>query len=401
MNRKNNSTWTDELRSAFENAELKPSEGSWERLQADLGRRRGAAWFPYAGLAAALAAVALGVFLFQPHRKSSQDDITVVSSGAAVAQAPEVVEQLPESAALAPEALEKAADVTLAQAKKPSSAWKASPSPEVTPVEAAPLQEAAPTVAETVPVEEAAPAEEKAPIKEEAPQEKAPQYEAVPTQNEVSQIQPVAPERGRERRKIRISLAGGGLGGDQGTAAPSYTPAADYRFTTLMTKSSHEVLAVAQPDYVTDISELIEHQVPVKVGINLDIPIGRNSYIGSGIEYFYLNSSVAGERQTLHWLGVPLNYKYRLVNKQTWAAGLGAGATVEKCLNASLLGHDYKEDAQFSAKVFADLRIALTPVLSLYACPELSYYFTETNLPIYRSGKPLAFGVTAGLAIEL
>ena len=396
MTRKNNSTWTDELRSAFENAELKPSEGSWERLQADLGRRRGAAWFPYAGLAAALAAVALGVFLFQPHRKSSQDDITVVSSGAAVAQAPEVVEQLPESAAQAPEALEKAADVTLAQAKKPSSAWKSSPSPEVAPVEAAPLQETTPAVVETIPSEEASPAEEKAPAEEEAPVN-----EAAPTQKEVSQIHPVTLEHGRERRKIRISLAGGGLGGDQGSATPSYTPAADFLFTTLMTKSSHEVLAVAQPDYVTDITELIEHQLPVKLGINLDIPVGRNSYIGSGIEYFYLNSSVAGERQTLHWLGVPLNYKYRIVNRQSWAAGLGAGATLEKCLNASLLGHDYKENAQMSARVFADLRFALTPVLSLYACPELSYYFTETNLPIYRSGKPLAFGVTAGLAIEL
>ena len=375
MNRKNNSTWTDELRSAFENAELSPSEGSWERLQADLGRRRGAAWLPYAGLAAALAAVVLGVFLFT--RKDSQQGVTVVENplGGIVAQVPEATTepapvQVPQEEALAPQ------EETIS-----------------------PLKEA-PTHEETIVKEEEPVRDEVPAMKDDAVKEESTVSDVAPAQKEAPQIHPVTLERSRERRKVRISFAGGGLGSNQG-GADSYSHASDFQFTTLMTKSGEEVFATAQPEYVMDISELIEHQVPVKVGINLDIPVGRNSYIGSGLEYFYLNSSVAGERQTLHWLGVPLNFKYRLVQKQTWTAGIGTGATVEKCLNASLLGHEYKESPQFSANVFADLRIALTPVLSFYACPELSYYFTQTNLPIYRSGKPLTFGVTAGLAIEL
>ena len=377
MNRKNNSTWTDEIRSAFENAELTPSEGAWERLQADLGRRRGAAWLPYAGLAAALAAVVLGVFLFS--RKGSQPTVTTVESPqvSVVAQAPEAdaapaPEQVPQQEAAAPQEPAPVRRQAIAKAD-------------------APVRPDAIVIEET-PVKEEVPVKEDISVKEEAPAK-----EVAPVQKEVPQTHPVTLERKAERRKVRISLAGGGLGGNQGGVP---TPMVNYPATSLMTKSDGEYLSDG-PKRVMDISELIEHQVPVKLGVNLDIPVGKRMYIGSGVEYFYLRSSVAGEKQILHWLGIPLNFKYSLVQNRAWTAGIGAGATAETCLNASLLGREYKEDMQFSAKLFADLRFPITRVLSLYACPELSYYFTQTNLPIYRSGKPVAFGVTAGLAINL
>lgn len=377
MNRKNNSTWTDEIRSAFENAELTPSEGAWERLQADLGRRRGAAWLPYAGLAAALAAVVLGVFLFS--RKGSQPTVTTVESPqvSVVAQAPEAdaapaPEQVPQQEAAAPQEPAPVRRQAIAKAD-------------------APVRPDAIVIEET-PVKEEVPVKEDISVKEEAPAK-----EVAPVQKEASQTHTVTLERRAERRKVRISLAGGGLGGNQGGVS---TPMVNYPATSLMTKSDGEYLSDG-PKRVMDISELIEHQVPVKLGVNLDIPVGKRMYIGSGVEYFYLRSSVAGEKQILHWLGIPLNFKYSLVQNRAWTAGIGAGATAETCLNASLLGREYKEDMQFSAKLFADLRFPITRVLSLYACPELSYYFTQTNLPIYRSGKPVAFGVTAGLAINL
>lgn len=377
MNRKNNSTWTDEIRSAFENAELTPSEGAWERLQADLGRRRGAAWLPYAGLAAALAAVVLGVFLFS--RKGSQPTVTTVESPqvSVVAQAPEAdaapaPEQVPQQEAAAPQEPAPVRRQAIAKAD-------------------APVRPDAIVIEET-PVKEEVPVKEDISVKEEAPAK-----EVAPVQKEASQTHTVTLERRAERRKVRISLAGGGLGGNQGGVS---TPMVNYPATSLMTKSDGEYLSDG-PKRVMDISELIEHQVPVKLGVNLDIPVGKRMYIGSGVEYFYLRSSVAGEKQILHWLGIPLNFKYSLVQNRAWTAGIGAGATAETCLNASLLGREYKEDMQFSAKLFADLRFPITRVLSLYACPEISYYFTQTNLPIYRSGKPVAFGVTAGLAINL
>ena len=389
MNRKNNSTWTDEVRSAFENAELTPSEGAWERLQADLGRRRGAAWLPYAGLAAALAAVVLGVFLFS--RKGSQPTVTTVESPqvSVVAQAPEAdaapaPEQVPQQEAAA---LQEPAPVRRQAIAKADAPVR----PDAIVIEETPARE------EAV-VKEEAPARQEAVVREETPiREEAPAKEVAPVQKEVPQTHPVTLERKAERRKVRISLAGGGLGGNQGGVP---TPMVNYPATSLMTKSDGEYLSDG-PKRVMDISELIEHQVPVKLGVNLDIPVGKRMYIGSGVEYFYLRSSVAGEKQILHWLGIPLNFKYSLVQNRAWTAGIGAGATAETCLNASLLGREYKADMQFSAKLFADLRFPITRVLSLYACPELSYYFTQTNLPIYRSGKPVAFGVTAGLAINL
>lgn len=395
MNRKNNSTWTDELRSAFENAEMSPSEGSWERLQADLGKRRAAAWLPYAGLATALAAAVLGVFLFT--RKGPQQGVTVIENqqGGVVAQAPET----------APKASAEP------QLEMPSMQEATAPKAAAKPKSEAPAPKAnalAPEAETTVSVAPASPEEveqhhEETSIKDEAPHreeitvEESTSIDADPFREDYSNGHPVTLERKKERRKMSVSVSGGGLGGNQGSVS---TPMVSYPSTVLMTKSDGEYISDG-PNRVMDISELIEHQVPVKLGVNLDIPIGRKMYIGSGVEYSCLRSSVAGEKQTLHWLGVPLNFKYRIAQGRALAAGIGAGATVETCLDASLLGREYKESAQFSARVFADLRVPLTPVLSLYACPELSYYFTQTNLPTYRSGKPLAFGVTAGLAIDL
>jgi hypothetical protein len=381
MNRKNNSTWTDELRSAFENAEMSPSEGSWERLQADLGKRRAAAWLPYAGLATALAAAVLGVFLFT--RKDPQQGVTVIESpqGGVVAQAPEAA---PKASA------EPRLEIPSTQeATEPKAAAK--PKAETT-VSVAPI-----TPEEVEQHREETSIKDEAPHREEITVEESTANNADPFREDSSNGHPVTLERKKERRKLSVSLSGGGLGGNQGSIS---TPMVRYPSTVLMTKSDGEYISDG-PNRVMDISELIEHQVPVKLGVNLDIPVGKKMYIGSGVEYSCLRSSVAGEKQTLHWLGVPLNFKYRIAQGRALAAGIGAGATVETCLDASLLGREYKESAQFSARVFADLRVPLTPVLSLYACPELSYYFTQTNLPTYRSGKPLAFGVTAGLAIDL
>ena len=393
MNRKNNSTWTDELRSAFENAEMSPSEGSWERLQADLGKRRAAAWLPYAGLATALAAAVLGVFLFT--RKDTPQGVTIVENpqGSVVAQIPETTPMAPaDSQPDLYEPQESSAPVaaTPPKAEAPSRVIPAVKEEETPHREEVSIQDEAPHHQEIF-VEESAPEQQEAAIQD------IPSREVNPNSEYSTQGHPVTLERKKERRKISVSLSGGGLGGNQGSAS---TPMVNYPPTALMTKSDGEYISDG-PRRVMDITELIEHQVPVKIGVNLDIPIGNKLYIGSGAEYFYLRSSVAGEKQTLHWLGVPLNLKFRLIQHRALTAGIGAGATAETCLNASLLGREFKESAQFSTRLFADLRVPLTPVLSLYACPELSYYFTQTNLPTYRSGKPLAFGVTAGLAIEL
>ena len=403
MKRKIDTDWTDSLRSAIENAEVTPSAESWERLSAALPVRRKAAWAPYAALAAACAAIVAGIFLFQPQKTSLQEDVTVVSNGTPVAQAPEIQPlQQPEAVS------EPVADVPaqsvrpLRQAAPVAQAEPEAPQPVAQRSEPAPQQPAA-TAQPATPEQPVSPELSTTPEQPANPEQPAVHQEpmaepvAEPVREQKAEQAVVVLKKETPRRKMSISLSGGGLGGNPGA---TITHSGRYTAAAVRTKAGDEVLE-ATPARVTDISELIEHQVPVKLGINIDVPVGRKSYIGSGVEYFYLRSSFAEEKQILHWLGVPLNFKYRLVETPTWIAGLGAGATAETCLNASLLGREYKESAQFSAKLFADLRLALTPALSLYACPELSYYFTETNLPIYRSGKPVSFGITAGLAIDL
>ena len=206
MNRKNNSTWTDELRSAFENAEMSPSEGSWERLQADLGKRRAAAWLPYAGLATALAAAVLGVFLFT--RKGPQQGVTVIESpqGGVVAQAPEAA---PKASA------EPQLEIPSTQeATEPKAAAK--PKAEAL----VPKAEAPVSVAPAIPEKETTHREEtsikdEAPHREEITVEESTANNADPFREDYTNGHPVTLERKKERRKMSVSLSGGGLGGNQ------------------------------------------------------------------------------------------------------------------------------------------------------------------------------------------
>ena len=134
--------------------------------------------------------------------------------------------------------------------------------------------------------------------------------------------------------------------------------------------------------------------------------INRRIGAESGIEYTYMNSNVEtviGQlAQNLHFIGIPVRIDFRAVSWQGLDMYIGINAKAEKCIAASI-GHVRCEEKrlQWSAGAFAGIQYHLGKHSHLYFQPELSYYFTKTDLITYRTENPCIFSLNAGLRFDL
>lgn len=409
MTRNRNNDWTDELRDIIDGVEMSPSEGGWERLNADLHPRR-AVWWRYAVPAAACLLFG-AVFLFREQPSGNVLDVVPSESSAMVAESA-LAERVPE-------------DVTLGQngvTEPIHSGNGSSPDSEPTMLHGSGMKHSseiyeityADSHVETVDSEtesmavtemaETAPPsakDEKGPLAVGHAEQTS---SGTSTVAETSQFQPfgfedetVARQR-KQRRKISVTVsAGGAVGFNSGNR---------YLAQAMMPPLTKAPMTKAPTDdgysgRVMDVSELIVHERPVITNVGVSVPLSEKFELTSGLEYMQLSSSVLYGRQEQDWLGIPLKLGYNLWSWGPSAVSVGAGVKGEKCLSATLLGMDYSEDFQWAASMGLDCRVKVFGPVSFGLYPEIYYYLTGTNLPVYRSNHPLSFTVCAGLSVSL
>lgn len=386
MARINNNDWTDELREMIDGVELSPSEGGWERLKADLHPRR-AVWWPYAVPAAACLLLG-GVFLFRGRPSENVLDVAASVPSAMVADvvAPAIIPEIQSltagevSETVPPSATEEGGPLAVGSAKQTSS--DTPPAAETMTGNGLDVEADMEDVEEggSQTIEEAAP-DGPRPVVEEEP---ALPSLAVQAPSFDIEDEPMVRKRG-QRRKITVTVSAGGAFGAAGNGM--YIAQADP-----VTKAGGAVM---------DITEVIQHSTPVQKALGLSIPISDRMDIATGIDHLELNSVVGYGSQNLEWIGVPLRLGYRVADWGASSINLGAGVKGEKCLSATLLGFDYTEQFQWAASMGADYRVRILGPVSLSFTPELSYYFTDTVLPTYRTDHPLTFTLRAGLSLNL
>lgn len=175
---------------------------------------------------------------------------------------------------------------------------------------------------------------------------------------------------------------------------------------------------------VIPVETRIKHHQPVKVGLSLSYSLSRRLSIGSGLTYSYLVSTASSGSehyscetdQKLHYIGIPLNVRYLLVDKHRLGIYVAAGGEVERCVSGRLFT-DYireglvvasEEEAvcpkrlQWSATLSAGVQFNLFNRVSLYAEPGVSYYFGNGQpLETFYTDKPLKFNLELGLRFSL
>ncbi|MCQ2187814.1 MAG: hypothetical protein MJY73_05645 [Bacteroidales bacterium] len=417
MTEKRNTDWTDKLRERLSDSELSPSADVWSKVESAAAPSRksvpAAAWWGFA-----LAAAASAVLLFIP----KGGNVVEVASEPQQTMLAEVInerEDLVAEEKTAPKAAETlevpaVADTTasLTVVEPPTDFAVADTTASLTVAEpptdfAVADASAAPAVAEDRTVDSEQDAEY--------------DFGAVPE------------KRYRPRKKMGVSLFACGIPGNSGlNSRPDIIVLSPESVATRMSSDgldflnsvSNNVTIVVIDDskgtfacnaggfgvssdgmeYYQILGREARHHRPVSFGITLTYPLVRNVFLESGLSYTFLRSEFAGNLgdQRLHFLGVPLKLGYRFDTPSNFSVALSAGAMAEKCIYGELFGSRIAvKEPLFSAVATASLYYSLGQNLSLFVAPDLSYYFTRTSVPTYRTERPLSMTLRLGVNVNI
>lgn len=168
----------------------------------------------------------------------------------------------------------------------------------------------------------------------------------------------------------------------------------------------------------------IRHKVPVTFGLSLYYSLGKRWGIGTGLNYTKLASElhsgsdanyIKGD-QTVHYVGVPVQVNYNVIQKGRLTGYITGGALVEKPVSGSItttyiVNDEIKETSkenlahkplQFSVNTAVGLQLKVIDRFGIYAEPGIGYHFKGENAPntIYKE-KPLHFNVKFGVRLLL
>ncbi|PTT39851.1 hypothetical protein DBR28_06635 [Chryseobacterium sp. HMWF028] len=168
----------------------------------------------------------------------------------------------------------------------------------------------------------------------------------------------------------------------------------------------------------------IRHKVPVTFGLSLYYNLGKRWGIGTGLNYTKLaselhsgsdNNYIKGD-QTVHYIGIPVQVNYNVIQKGRVTGYITGGALVEKPISGSVtttyvVNDEIKETSkerldhkpfQFSVNTAVGLQLKIVDKIGVYAEPGIGYHFKEQTAPntIYKE-KPLHFNMKFGIRVLL
>jgi len=180
----------------------------------------------------------------------------------------------------------------------------------------------------------------------------------------------------------------------------------------------------------TTLTELSESTfgVPLSFGIGARMRINRSLAIGAGINYSLLSRTFTGTytkvddrdvivrtitadvRNQQHFIGIPVNIFYGIIDKDCINLYAFCGGSVEKCfLDRNLIQskpdnirfNESVKGVQLSAAAGLGVQFKLMDGLGLYIDPSLRYYFDCNQPKSIRTQQPLMIDFEAGLRIDL
>lgn len=422
--------WTDTLKQKMAGYEERPSDELWAALSEKAGlqesrRKVIPVWFW--GLSAAAALMA-GIFVVTKVNDKSVNALGGITADVAVSEPVDAVVSEPIDTAV-PEPVERTLAEDLAEVKSAEAMSLAN-------VAVGRKQKAA-----------------KVGIKQEVKDRKAKSAliaEAVPVESSVSAVaedvtsvnteeqaamswdeylKETPSEKARARRSGGFSagiVAGGAVGGNTSGSKPTAMVMGANPLAAGVTKtdwidkdSKASAIVYNQPE----VQEEYSHKIPVKVGLTARYNITGRLGVETGLTYSILSSSVkignseTGKNwstgsQTLHYLGIPLNISFNILNSRYVNIYVTGGGMMEKSISGSIKTDEYVDGKfdrtlttnispkglQWSVNAAAGIQANILPQLGFFVEPGVSHHFKNgSRVRSIYTDKPTDFSLGFGL----
>ena len=233
-------------------------------------------------------------------------------------------------------------------------------------------------------------------------------------------------EAGREERKGRpvFGVYASGLTGG-GTRHSGYSQAVNTAAAAApMSYGDNPLAGIMMFNRSKEVSTESRHYLPLKAGVSVSYALTPRWSIESGLAYSWLlsksktgsESYYVDSRQTLHYLGIPLNVNFHIWQNSRLDVYASAGGMLEKCIGGTVrsdyvYGGDVRESGrekltvkplQWSVGASAGLQFKLSGIVGLYLEPGVIYHFAnESEVETAYSAHPLNFNLNLGLRFSL
>lgn len=236
-------------------------------------------------------------------------------------------------------------------------------------------------------------------------------------------------EKARARRSGGFSagiVAGGAVGGNTFGSKPTAMVMGANPLAAGVTKtdwidkdSKASAIVYNQPE----VQEEYSHKIPVKVGLTARYNITGRLGVETGLTYSILSSSVkignseTGKNwstgsQTLHYLGIPLNISFNILNSRYVNIYVTGGGMMEKSISGSIKTDEYVDGKfartltakispkglQWSVNAAAGVQANILPQLGFFVEPGVSHHFKNgSRVRSIYTDKPTDFSLGFGL----
>ncbi|MDQ0066682.1 porin family protein [Chryseobacterium lathyri] len=188
-----------------------------------------------------------------------------------------------------------------------------------------------------------------------------------------------------------------------------------------------------EPDPLTDVllanqskevEARIRHKIPVTFGVSVYYNLGKKWGIGTGINYTKLtselhsgsNSNYIKGDQSIHYIGIPVQVNYNVIQKGRFTGYITGGVLAEKAVAGKLktkyIVNDEVQDeqderldvkpVQFSVNSAVGLQVKIIDKIGIYAEPGIGYHFkNDSQLNTIYKEKPLNFNMKFGIRLLL
>ena len=138
------------------------------------------------------------------------------------------------------------------------------------------------------------------------------------------------------------------------------------------------------------------HAFPIQIGARVSLSWSERWSIDTGLTFMHFNSWNAGTQQKMEFLGIPLYVNYLIGSAHNFSFYTSAGGQAFKCF----AGNAPDKPWLFSCGLGVGAEYNFSPVVSMYAEPEVDWYFHTGESCHYYTDNPFAFSLSLGFRLH-